>query len=77
VWGKLKMFTQSVAICTTLYQLAHLPTTPWAIVTRLVTVWVSVVVTVGSALAYLRKARELMTADDVERGAGDSPRAGG
>jgi CDP-diacylglycerol--glycerol-3-phosphate 3-phosphatidyltransferase len=60
VWGKLKMFTQSFAICTVLYQLANLPQTRWAIILKLVAIWVSVVFTVFSGLAYLNRARALL-----------------
>jgi phosphatidylglycerophosphate synthase len=65
-WGKLKMFSQSVAICTVLYQLAHLPTTPWAIITKVTTVWLSVIITVFSGLAYVSRARKLLTEDAEE-----------
>ena len=63
VWGKLKMFTQSAAICVVLFQLANLPTAPWAIVVKLVMVWLSVFVTVVSGLAYVNKARSLLAAE--------------
>jgi len=58
--GKFKMFVQSFAICTILYQLANLPQTTWAVVTKLVSVWLSVVVTVVSGLVYVNSARRLL-----------------
>jgi len=65
VWGKLKMFTQSVAICAVLYQLANLPHRPWAVVVKLASVWVAVIVTVVSGLAYVNRARGLMSSDET------------
>jgi len=64
VWGKLKLFTQSVAICTVLFQLANVPRPDWAVVVKLAVVWVSVVVTVLSGLAYVNKARRLLVGDE-------------
>ncbi len=58
--GKLKMFTQSVAICTVLVQVAFLPRTTWAIAVRTLAVWLAVVVTVISAAAYFKKTARLM-----------------
>jgi CDP-diacylglycerol--glycerol-3-phosphate 3-phosphatidyltransferase len=65
VWGKLKMFTQSVAICAVLCQLANWsqPERPWAIILKLSAVWLSVAVTVVSGLAYINQARRLMAAE--------------
>ncbi len=63
VWGKVKMLVQIVAICVVLYQLAHLPGVPWAVVVKLSVVWLSVVVTILSGLAYVSKARRLMAAE--------------
>jgi phosphatidylglycerophosphate synthase len=62
--GKIKMFVQSVAICTILYQLANLPDARWAVITKLVTVWLSVVVTVLSGLAYVGRAAKLLREDE-------------
>jgi phosphatidylglycerophosphate synthase len=64
--GKIKMFVQSVAICAILFQLANLPGRPWAIVLKLVLVWLSVLVTVLSGLAYVGQARRVLT-HGVER----------
>ncbi len=61
--GKIKMFIQSVAICTILYQLANAPTATWAVITRIVTVWLAVIVTVLSGLVYLGKTRKLLRSD--------------
>ena len=62
--GKIKMFLQSVAICTVIYQIANVPTAPWAVYTKLITVWVSLVATVVSGLAYIGKARKLLVSTD-------------
>jgi len=61
--GKIKMFLQSVAICTVIYQLANVPQAPWAVITKLATVWVAVVVTVLSGLVYLNRVRRLLRWD--------------
>ncbi len=62
--GKIKMFIQSVAICTILYQLANLPQAPWAIITKVILVWLSVIATVASGLAYVGQARKVLRADE-------------
>lgn len=61
VWGKLKMFVQSVAICTALYQVANLDGIAWALATKIAAVWAAVVISVLSGLAYARKAVVLMS----------------
>ena len=58
--GKIKMFVQSLAICTILYQEANLRETPWAIYTKIILVWLAVIVTVLSGLAYLGKTRRVL-----------------
>jgi len=58
--GKIKMFVQSVAICTVLFQLANLPEARWAVVLKVALVWAAVVVTLVSSLAYVGKARKLL-----------------
>ena len=62
--GKIKMFVQSVAICTVLYQQANVPQATWAVVVKVSVVWLAVVITVISSLAYVRKSvRVLRMAD--------------
>lgn len=61
--GKIKMFVQSVAICTVLIQLGNVPDAPWAVWVKVVMVWAAVIVTVVSGLAYVGKARKLLTSD--------------
>lgn len=63
--GKFKMFIQSAAICIVLFQLANLPDQAWAIYTKVIMVWLAVVITVLSGLAYLGKTRRLLRADDA------------
>jgi CDP-diacylglycerol--glycerol-3-phosphate 3-phosphatidyltransferase len=62
--GKIKMFIQSLAICSTLYQLANLQEVQWAIITKIILVWLSVIATVASGLAYVGKARKVLLADE-------------
>ncbi len=61
--GKIKMFVQSVAIVTILIQLAWVQTSPWGIITKLISVWLTVIVTVLSGLSYISQARHLLKAD--------------
>jgi len=62
--GKIKMFVQSVAICTVLFQLANVPQAPWAVVTKVAVVWLAVIVTVFSGAVYIRRARGLLVSSD-------------
>lgn len=62
--GKIKMFVQSLAICVILCQLANFPGVLWAIYVKVILVWLAVVVTVVSGLAYVGKARRLLIADE-------------
>lgn len=64
VWGKLKMFAQSVAICAVLIQLANAPELKAFVVFKLAAIWLSVILTVLSGLAYVTKARNLMRSGD-------------
>ncbi|MFB3891590.1 MAG: CDP-alcohol phosphatidyltransferase family protein [Phycisphaerae bacterium] len=64
--GKIKMFIQSVAICTILYQLANLPLTPWAVYAKIAMVWLAVIATVLSGLAYVGQTRKILRSDDRE-----------
>jgi CDP-diacylglycerol--glycerol-3-phosphate 3-phosphatidyltransferase len=70
-WGKLKMFSQSVAICASLLQMANFPQTAWAVNVKLVTVWLAVALTLASGLAYVNQGRNLFKADDVDLPEGD------
>lgn len=62
--GKIKMFVQSVAICTVLYQLANLPTAQWAVCVKIVMVWLAVAVTIVSGLVYIGKAHRLLLSNE-------------
>jgi CDP-diacylglycerol--glycerol-3-phosphate 3-phosphatidyltransferase len=55
-WGKAKMTIQCVAIVTVLVYLAHFPGEYWARWVANLTVYATVIVTVGSCIPYLRKA---------------------
>jgi CDP-diacylglycerol--glycerol-3-phosphate 3-phosphatidyltransferase len=62
--GKIKMFIQSLAICWVLLQLALLPATAWAVHIKVALVWLAMITTVLSGLAYVGKARRLLTSDE-------------
>ena len=62
--GKIKMFCQSFAICSVLYQLAHQPAARWAICMKVISVWVALVVTVVSGLAYVGRTMRLLRSDE-------------
>jgi len=62
--GKIKMFVQSFAICTALYQQANVPDAMWAIYTKVICVWLAVIVTLVSGLMYMSKARVLLLGSD-------------
>ena len=68
IWGKLKMLTQSVAICVVIFQLANVSQANWAVVVKLAVVWLSVIATVLSGLAYVSKARKLILGQTPETG---------
>lgn len=65
-WGKLKMFSQSVAICASLLQMANYPQVAWAVQVKLITVWVAVALTLISGLAYVNQGRHLLKADEAD-----------
>lgn len=58
--GKLKMFLQSIAICTVLYQMANVRGPDWAVYVKVTVVWLAVAATVLSGLVYVSKARGLL-----------------
>ncbi len=62
--GKIKMFVQSLAICFILVQLANFPALSWAVWTKAVLVWLAVIATVASGLAYVSSARKLLLGDE-------------
>ncbi|HUT59938.1 MAG TPA: CDP-alcohol phosphatidyltransferase family protein [Phycisphaerae bacterium] len=66
--GKIKMLVQSVAICTALYQTALLSQARWAVIVKLVMMWLAVVVTVLSGLAYVGRSRRLLGGGDAAEG---------
>jgi len=61
--GKIKMFVQSVAICMVLLQLANYQYATWAIIGKVAAVWLAVIVTILSGLAYAGKTRKLLIDD--------------
>lgn len=64
--GKIKMFIQSLAICVILFQMAYLPQVAWAVVVKIALVWLTVVATVLSSLAYVRRASSLLVSEHVD-----------
>lgn len=64
--GKIKMFIQSAAICAILIQLGNFPGQAWAIYIKIAMVWLAVIATVLSALAYLGQTRKLLISDGKE-----------
>ena len=64
--GKIKMFVQSVAICIVLFQLANVNQPEWAVVAKIVVVWLAVIATVLSGLAYVGKTRKLLMSEEKE-----------
>jgi phosphatidylglycerophosphate synthase len=62
--GKIKMFIQSLAVCWVLCQLANWQEQSWAIITKIVLVWLAAVVTVVSGLAYVQRGRSLLVSDE-------------
>ena len=62
--GKIKMFVQSFAICTALYQQANVPTATSAIYMKVICVWLAVIVTLASGVSYIAKARGLLLGGD-------------
>jgi len=59
--GKIKMFIQSVAICMVLVQLANWRGSAWAAGLKVALVWLATIVTLLSGLAYVRRAKGLMS----------------
>ena len=65
--GKIKMFVQSAAICTALFQIANLPAVVWAACLKVGLMWLAVIVTVLSGLAYVGRARAILREDHKDR----------
>ena len=63
MWGKSKMFLQSITIGAIILLYAHFQTDLWAIVLVITLLWATIILTVVSGLQYLYKARHtLLTA---------------
>jgi CDP-diacylglycerol--glycerol-3-phosphate 3-phosphatidyltransferase len=62
--GKIKMLLQSTAICGVLLQLANFADDHWAIIAKIVLVWLATVGTVVSGLAYVGKIRHVFRNDE-------------
>jgi len=62
--GKIKMFIQSVAICGALCQQANLPDETWAVIAKVSLVWLAMLITVVSSLAYVGRAVKLLKVED-------------
>jgi CDP-diacylglycerol--glycerol-3-phosphate 3-phosphatidyltransferase len=63
MWGKSKMFLQSITIGALILFFAHFQTDYWAMVVVTILLWAAIILTVVSGLHYLIKARQtLLTA---------------
>ena len=62
--GKIKMLIQSICICLILFQVANFPHVLWAVWLKAILVWLAVIVTVLSGLAYVSSARKLLLGDE-------------
>lgn len=62
--GKIKMFVQSVAVCTVLCQLANVRAPAWAVIAKLSLVWAAMVITIISGLMYIHTARDILRSDE-------------
>ena len=63
--GKLKMFSQCLAISWILFALANLPLVSWALVVSRVLLWVTVTVTLLSGLDYLVRGKKVLAAEQA------------
>ena len=61
--GKIKFFVQVVAIGTVLVQLAFVREAPWAVCVKVGMVWVAVIATIISGLAYVGRMQQLLVPD--------------
>jgi len=62
--GKIKMFIQTVAICTILFQMANVSQPAWAVWVKVLLAWLAMIVTVVSGFYYVRRARNLLQGSD-------------
>lgn len=62
--GKIKMFVQSFAISTILFQLANFTETRWMVILKIVSIWLAVIVTIISGIMYITKARNVLKSSD-------------
>jgi CDP-diacylglycerol--glycerol-3-phosphate 3-phosphatidyltransferase len=60
VYGKIKMFLQSVAICAVLFQLANAPDDSRLAVVKVVSIWVAVIATALTGVAYVGRTMRLL-----------------
>jgi len=61
--GKIKMIVQLVAIGTVLVQMAVVRDATWAVCLKIGMIWLAVIVTILSGLAYVNKARKLLVSE--------------
>jgi len=62
IWGKMKMFFQSVTISAILLYLAHFSNTGWAEYVVYTCIWATIVVTLISGVIYIISARKTLLA---------------
>ncbi len=62
IWGKTKMFIQSVTICAMILYYAYFENVVWAENMVCVFMWVTVIVTIGSGITYVLSAKKTLLA---------------
>jgi CDP-diacylglycerol---glycerol-3-phosphate 3-phosphatidyltransferase len=62
IWGKTKMFLQSVTICTLILYLAHFRNVDWAEYIVYTFIWATIIVTLISGIIYIISARKTLLA---------------
>jgi CDP-diacylglycerol--glycerol-3-phosphate 3-phosphatidyltransferase len=62
MWGKTKMFIQSVTICAVILYYAHFENVIWMEYLVYVFMWITVIVTIGSGITYVLSAKKTLLA---------------
>jgi len=64
VFGKIKMFLQTVTVVWIMLSVAHYDPNHWVHLARLILIWSTVIFTAGSMLAYLGRSRRVLAEAD-------------
>jgi CDP-diacylglycerol--glycerol-3-phosphate 3-phosphatidyltransferase len=62
MWGKTKMFIQSLTICALILYYAHFENVGWAEYMVSIFMWITVIVTIGSGITYVLSAKKTLLA---------------